>query len=294
MILRKSLACNRLSVNLLGAEAMHVACYGKRYYDPLTGRWISKDPLGETGGLNLYGFVGNDAIDLSDRLGMVEWRKTPYPDMHAAAHAVGKAALLKAEADFLASRAAAQAKNASPEARKFAEQRPVEYGGRICEHCVIDTKGKKTITYYAKTTTGTPASKIVVNGGPRTVGLINPDKADPCDSGDSEVAMWHTHPSELGIDIDMKTRKKTEYWSGMESFSTADLDITDGIKSFDESTHSWKLVTNHINNPHGVPLFVTFRKESQLQGEKIATELYIRSPQRPLNQKNNATYFYTQ
>jgi hypothetical protein len=49
---------------------MHVACYGYRYLDPLTGRWHSKDPIEEEGGLNLYGFVGNDGVDLCDRLGL--------------------------------------------------------------------------------------------------------------------------------------------------------------------------------------------------------------------------------
>jgi RHS repeat-associated protein len=31
--------------------------YGYRYYNPGTGRWLSRDPIGEKGGLNLYGFV---------------------------------------------------------------------------------------------------------------------------------------------------------------------------------------------------------------------------------------------
>ena len=46
--------------------------YGYRYYDPLTGRWPSRDPIEEEGGLNLYGFVGNDGINLSDFLGLAE------------------------------------------------------------------------------------------------------------------------------------------------------------------------------------------------------------------------------
>ncbi|MEM7773687.1 MAG: RHS repeat-associated core domain-containing protein [Cyanobacteria bacterium P01_A01_bin.37] len=43
--------------------------YGFRYYDPVTGRWPSRDPIQEDGGLNLYGFVGNDAANAWDYLG---------------------------------------------------------------------------------------------------------------------------------------------------------------------------------------------------------------------------------
>ena len=45
--------------------------YGFRYYDPVTGRWKSQDPIGEYGGLNLYGFVENDGTNYSDHLGLV-------------------------------------------------------------------------------------------------------------------------------------------------------------------------------------------------------------------------------
>jgi hypothetical protein len=48
----------------------HVADYGYRYMDPLTGRWPSRDPIGEEGGINLYGFVGNSTIANIDVLGM--------------------------------------------------------------------------------------------------------------------------------------------------------------------------------------------------------------------------------
>jgi RHS repeat-associated protein len=44
--------------------------YGYRYYNTSTGRWLSRDPLGERGGLNLYGFVGNNAINYVDVLGL--------------------------------------------------------------------------------------------------------------------------------------------------------------------------------------------------------------------------------
>jgi RHS repeat-associated protein len=43
--------------------------YGYRYLDPLTGRWPSRDPIEEAGGVNLYGFVYNMTPSLTDFLG---------------------------------------------------------------------------------------------------------------------------------------------------------------------------------------------------------------------------------
>jgi RHS repeat-associated protein len=44
--------------------------YGYRYYQPESGRWLGRDPIHERGGKNLYGFVNNDSIRLTDRLGL--------------------------------------------------------------------------------------------------------------------------------------------------------------------------------------------------------------------------------
>jgi RHS repeat-associated protein len=44
--------------------------YGFRYYNPSTGRWLSRDPIAERGGLNLYGFNRNDSVDLIDPTGL--------------------------------------------------------------------------------------------------------------------------------------------------------------------------------------------------------------------------------
>jgi RHS repeat-associated protein len=46
--------------------------YGYRFYDPVMMRFLNRDPIGEDGGLNLYGFVGNDPVNRWDYLGMVE------------------------------------------------------------------------------------------------------------------------------------------------------------------------------------------------------------------------------
>ena len=38
-------------------EKTGLSYYGYRFYTPVLGRWINKDPLREAGGINLYGFV---------------------------------------------------------------------------------------------------------------------------------------------------------------------------------------------------------------------------------------------
>jgi uncharacterized protein RhaS with RHS repeats len=44
--------------------------YNYRYYSPELGRWLNRDPIGENGGNNLYGVVGNDGINGWDELGL--------------------------------------------------------------------------------------------------------------------------------------------------------------------------------------------------------------------------------
>ena len=44
--------------------------YGYRYYDPRQGRFINRDPIGEEGGINLYGFVDNSPVNAIDYLGL--------------------------------------------------------------------------------------------------------------------------------------------------------------------------------------------------------------------------------
>ncbi len=43
--------------------------YGYRYYLTELGRWLTRDPLGEAGGPNLYGFVYNDPMNWVDPYG---------------------------------------------------------------------------------------------------------------------------------------------------------------------------------------------------------------------------------
>lgn len=56
-------------VNLHAGELLY---YGYRHYDARHARWMSTDPIEESGGLNLYGFIGNRPIGSVDILGMSE------------------------------------------------------------------------------------------------------------------------------------------------------------------------------------------------------------------------------
>ena len=68
--LRKTLFA--IAVIIFTAQA-HAVMYLARPYDPNMGRWLSRDPIGEEGGVNLYGFVENKSINEVDFLGESIW-----------------------------------------------------------------------------------------------------------------------------------------------------------------------------------------------------------------------------
>jgi hypothetical protein len=43
---------------------------GHRYYDPATGTWLTRDPIGQNGGINVYGYVGGDPVNWGDEGGL--------------------------------------------------------------------------------------------------------------------------------------------------------------------------------------------------------------------------------
>ena len=71
--------------------ALGLVCYTFRPYNPLDGRFLSRDPIGEQGGLNLYGFVGNDPVNVIDSLGLES-----YSIFYGAGPADGVASIAKA------------------------------------------------------------------------------------------------------------------------------------------------------------------------------------------------------
>ncbi len=64
----------RFSTKYYDAEA-DLYYYGYRYYSPELGRWLTRDPIEEGGGDNLYAFCGNNGVNRIDMLGRipVQW-----------------------------------------------------------------------------------------------------------------------------------------------------------------------------------------------------------------------------
>jgi hypothetical protein len=62
----QSLLLLLLLLLMVGSPSAHA------YYNPTAGKWLSRDPIGERGGKNLYGFVRNRPIYRFDPLGLEE------------------------------------------------------------------------------------------------------------------------------------------------------------------------------------------------------------------------------
>jgi RHS repeat-associated protein len=70
--------------------------YPERYYNPRTGRWLSRDPIGEQGGINLYSFLLNSPIASFDPRGHFT-----LTEQQAVAATAGLLILGAATADFI-------------------------------------------------------------------------------------------------------------------------------------------------------------------------------------------------
>ena len=72
--------------------------YGFRFYDPHLQRWPNRDPIVEAGGVNLYGFVMNDPVDVIDKFGQLPLPLPPINPCKLCAYAVAGAAMAQVDA----------------------------------------------------------------------------------------------------------------------------------------------------------------------------------------------------
>ena len=70
-------------------DEMGLVYYGYRFYSPNLARWLSRDPLEEQGGLNLYEFCGNDAIGQVDPYGLASKGSGTYDKAVALMEKIG-------------------------------------------------------------------------------------------------------------------------------------------------------------------------------------------------------------
>jgi len=155
--------------------------YGHRFLNSQTRRWISRDPIGEKGGMNLYGFNYNSPLIHIDPRGL-----TP----------IGKGCCNESEVDKIAAEYSRKA-SAKTQADPFGR----EFGGLVC---CKNGKVKATEPHPGPIPKRTelPSGRIETSGvtiDPHVDQSNNPGKVVSCSSlfwlpGAIEVAVYHSHP----------------------------------------------------------------------------------------------------
>ena len=165
--------------------------YKYRHYDPQLGRWPSRDPIGETGGVNLYAFVGNHPTYYWDYLGLNKskpWK--PIYDSPKEAVAAGSAyasyneikSYERKKKKYDAYVAELKKKKRAPSGEKGAPLKPkrLEFCGPVCcEH----KNGKPTGKYYFAQAHHNNSSSG-----------CKADSGHQCKKGDKKVGAYHNHP----------------------------------------------------------------------------------------------------
>ena len=172
--------------------------YKRRFYRPDLGRWLNRDPIEEEGGMNVYGFCGNDPIGQIDLLGM-EVRSALAPTKCSEKD-------IDAEARKILVTAVALTQQGRPQ---------LEHYGNLCCAC----KGGK----YEVSVTGPIPGKIIVSysryGGhlskQETPASFPDDPKIQCPKGSQRVGYYHTHISGRSFsenDLDVLEARDHRYY----------------------------------------------------------------------------------
>lgn len=144
-----------------------------RAYNPEIGRWLSRDPIEEQDGPNLYAYVHGNPINRLDPDGL----KTGYFSTSVLAARAG------ALADLMAASGGRLARGA------------IEYAGWVCKSAC----GGPKPYYYTGPTRG---HKGPTPDGRKVSTYSNPNEFEPCTPGDDRIGMHYAHPDGTGIPVD--------------------------------------------------------------------------------------------
>ena len=148
------------------------------FYSPQEGRWLSRDPIGEWGGLNVYVSVRNSPIVFIDPNGFA-------PEITQ--QAVDDLVKTDIQTPMLLTQRSKKDNGAG-----------LEYCGLICKH-------KETGDLLWTSTPGTAVSKLPWN----KLGECDPNQA-PCPECYKRIDAWHTHPSTGSFSPDDKKWAKQQ------------------------------------------------------------------------------------
>ncbi len=173
--------------------------YNYRPLDTLNGRWLTKDPIGDRGGQNLYCLARNNVVNSIDSLGLKEC-ECPQERIWIEIEKMMKQAIDKTKnnpimVDY----------NWDKQTSKTAYYVPVyrEFGGYICcdkKRGRVSSTGPYPGTWRFMDATGNEfnsdnAVMLAKGGGVPTMGNITDDPSKQCGGSLSAVAFYHSHPN---------------------------------------------------------------------------------------------------
>ena len=121
--------------------------YGFRFYNPAWGRWINRDPIAESGGVNIYAMVSNNPSNLKDEYGMASSACGLSDDPEAGLFYRPTVNTLMEYADRMEN--------------QFMTGGHGDYGGAF-SHCVFHCALKRTRQKFAGATLGELSSRLAV------------------------------------------------------------------------------------------------------------------------------------
>lgn len=186
-------------------KTLGLVFYNYRCYNPLDGRWISRDPIGEEGGANLYCFVGNDPVNKVDLLGLSNNTQVSnikdimIPD--------------KFKGEKLYDTLDDARVNAGELVNSISEQLPKTKCGYHPE-VAVNICCKKGKFYLSKPSTSMDS------------GRVYPFNMQKCNDGDSAVEFVHNHPN----GSIMSSADKSAAINGIINITPAGTPVTSCIK----------------------------------------------------------------